>query len=99
MSAGATSQAREVAAGLAREHAADVGHLLAESAVALGVMAVVSAALGWAVAGRVLHQPREITATARAISADSLDARLAVPGPGDELKDLGDTIDALLDRL
>jgi signal transduction histidine kinase len=99
MSAGATGQAREVAAGVAREHAADLSHLLAESAVALGVMAVVSAALGWAVAGRVLRPLREMTAVARAISADSLDARLAVPGPGDELKDLGDTIDALLDRL
>jgi len=34
-----------------------------------------------------------------AISEDSLHQRLAVPGPGDELKDLGDTIDSLLERL
>jgi signal transduction histidine kinase len=40
-----------------------------------------------------------MTAAARRISHDSLHERLAVPGPGDELKDLGDTIDELLARL
>ena len=62
-------------------------------------MAVVSAVLGWLVAGRVLRPLRAMTAAARAISADDLSGRLAVPGPGDELKDLGDTIDGLLHRL
>jgi signal transduction histidine kinase len=40
-----------------------------------------------------------MTTATRAISEDSLHQRLAVPGPGDELKDLGDTIDSLLERL
>ena len=80
-------------------HAAALNQLLAESAIALGVMAVVSAALGWLVAGRVLRPLREMTVAARAISADDLTGRLAVPGPDDELKDLGDTIDELLHRL
>jgi hypothetical protein len=40
-----------------------------------------------------------MTAAAQRISEDNLGERLAVPGPGDELKDLGDTIDGLLDRL
>ena len=40
-----------------------------------------------------------MTAAAQRISEDNLGQRLAVPGPGDELKDLGDTIDGLLDRL
>ncbi len=62
-------------------------------------MTVVSAVLGWLVAGRVLRPLRAMTAAARAISADDLSGRLAVPGPGDELKDLGDTIDGLLRRL
>ncbi|HET9017933.1 MAG TPA: ATP-binding protein, partial [Thermomicrobiaceae bacterium] len=35
----------------------------------------------------------------RAISATSLDRRLALDGPDDELKELGDTIDGLLGRL
>jgi len=83
----------------AQQHAAELNQLLAGSAVALGVMAVVSVALGWGVAGRVLRSLREMTAAARRISEDNLQERLAVPGPGDELKDLGDTIDGLLGRL
>jgi signal transduction histidine kinase len=69
------------------------------SAIALGVMAVVSVAAGWVVAGRVLRPLRVMTATTRRFSADSLHERLAIEGPGDELKDLADTIDALLERL
>jgi len=89
----------ELLAQSAAGHAAALNQLLAESAVALGVMAVVSAVLGWLVAGRVLRPLRAMTAAARAISAEDLSRRLVVPGPGDELKDLGDTIDELLHRL
>jgi signal transduction histidine kinase len=88
-----------VRAQAAAQHAAALNQLLAESAIALGLMAVVSVALGWLVAGRVLRPLRQMTAAARAISAADLSRRLAVPGPDDELKDLGDTIDGLLDRL
>jgi signal transduction histidine kinase len=62
-------------------------------------MAAVSIGLGWFMAGRVLRPLRTMTAAARQISEDSLHERLAVHGPKDELKDLGDTIDGLLDRL
>jgi signal transduction histidine kinase len=76
------------------------GHqLLAASAFSLGVMAVVSAVLGWLVAGRILRPLRAITAATRQISEDDLDRRLAMPGPRDELRDLADTIDGLLARL
>ncbi len=88
-----------VQARAAAQHAAALNQLLAESAIALGVMAVVSVALGWLMAGRVLRPVRAMTAAARVISAEDLSRRLAVPGPDDELKDLGDTIDGLLDRL
>ena len=73
--------------------------LLVGSAVALGVMTVVSAVLGWIVAGRVLRPLRAITAATRRISADSLHERLALTGPRDELTDLAGTIDGLLGRL
>jgi signal transduction histidine kinase len=72
---------------------------LVGSAIALGVMAVVSVAAGWVVAGRVLRPLRQMTTAARRISANNLHERLAIDGPGDELKDLADTIDALLERL
>ena len=73
--------------------------LLVGSAIALGIMTVVSLVVGWLVAGRVLRPLRRMTVATRRISADSLHERLAVPGPGDELKDLADTIDGLLERL
>jgi signal transduction histidine kinase len=73
--------------------------LLLSSLMALGIMAVVAALLGWVFAGRALRPLRVITATARRISEDSLDERLAFAGPQDELKDLADTIDGLLERL
>ncbi len=60
---------------------------------------MLSLALGWGVAGRVLRPLRVMTAATRRISADSLNERLAMTGPQDELKDLADTIDALLERL
>jgi len=73
--------------------------LLVGSAIALGVMTVVSLVLGWLVAGRVLRPLRAMTTATRRISADSLHERLAMTGPEDELKDLSDTIDGLLARL
>jgi signal transduction histidine kinase len=73
--------------------------LLVGSAIALGIMTMASAVLGWIIAGRVLRPLRAITAATRRISADSLHERLAIPGPRDELTDLGDTIDGLLGRL
>ncbi len=73
--------------------------LLVVSAIALGIMALVSIGLGWFMAGRVLRPLRSMTATARQISEVNLHERLDVRGPNDELKDLGDTIDGLLGRL
>jgi signal transduction histidine kinase len=78
---------------------AQPNHYLLGSAIALAVMAVVSVAAGWVVAGRVLRPLRQMTTATRRISADSLHERLAIDGPEDELKDLADTIDALLERL
>ena len=62
-------------------------------------MAIVSIWLGWFMAGRVLRPLQVITSTTRQISEENLHERLAMPGPRDELKELGDTIDGLLGRL
>ncbi len=62
-------------------------------------MTVASVGLGWLVAGRALRPLRAITGAARSISASSLHSRLALTGPDDELKELGDTFDGLLARL
>jgi signal transduction histidine kinase len=83
------------------QHAASaVTHdLVIASLIALAVMTLVSLAFGWLVAGRALRPVRAMTETAQRISEYSLNERLAVSGPDDELKELGDTIDGLLERL
>ena len=87
---------QQAAAGLRND---TLDQLLIESGIALGIMAVASVGLGWLMAGRVLSPLRTITAAARRISARSLHQRIAMSGPDDELKELGDTFDQLLGRL
>ncbi|MGH9105427.1 MAG: sensor histidine kinase [Acidimicrobiales bacterium] len=77
----------------------ELDRLLVESAIALAIMAVVSIGLGWVMAGRALRPLRAMTTSARHISEENLQERLAVNGPADEMKDLGDTINGLLGRL
>jgi len=72
---------------------------LIQSGIVLAILTVVSIALGWLVAGRVLRPLRTITAKTRQISEQNLNERLAFFGPQDELKDLADTVDGLLARL
>ena len=70
--------------------AGSVAFLLAVSATAL---------LAWVLTGQVLRPLHDVTATARRLSVESLDERLQLPGPRDEVADLADTFDAMLDRL
>jgi signal transduction histidine kinase len=77
----------------------DKQEILVLSAVALAIIAIAAAAIGWMIAGRVLRPLRTITAAARRIAASSLHERLALGGPDDELKELADTLDNLLARL
>ena len=83
----------------AGQHGADVRVLAFVSLIALVAMAALSMGLGWLVAGRVLRPLRTITGAAREISATDLHRRLALAGPDDEFKELGDTFDGLLERL
>ncbi|MEU4267970.1 ATP-binding protein [Streptomyces sp. NPDC026092] len=73
--------------------------MLMWSCLALVVMAFCAVAVGWWTAGRVLRPVHEMTARARRLSERNLHERIAASGPDDELKELGDTIDALLGRL
>jgi signal transduction histidine kinase len=67
--------------------------------IALAAMTALSVLLGWLVAGRALRPLQRITATARRVSQDTLDERIALEGPHDELRELADTFDAMLERL
>jgi signal transduction histidine kinase len=81
------------------QRVADLHQLIIESALALAVMAIISGALGWVVAGRVLRPLRTMTTATHEISAENLNRRLSMRGPRDELRQLADTIDELLGRL
>jgi signal transduction histidine kinase len=86
---------------------AEVGHqvhydewlVLIACAILLVVIAVAAGYIGWIIAGRVLRPLSSITSAARRIAASSLDERLALQGPDDELKELADTLDNLFARL
>ncbi|MPZ96579.1 MAG: HAMP domain-containing protein [Propionibacteriales bacterium] len=69
------------------------------SVLGLVLMVVVSLVVGWVFAGRALRPVHTITSRARRISADSLDERLRIQGPHDELREMAETFDSLLDRI
>jgi signal transduction histidine kinase len=86
-------QAKEDAVG------STMDQLVQNSWLALVLVTAGSVGVGWLVAGRVLRPVHTITTRAQRISADSLDERIALGGPRDELRDLADTFDALLARV
>lgn len=73
--------------------------LLIASGIALLIAGAIAGLLGWLMAGRALRPLHAITATARRLEAESLDRRINLDGPDDELKELADTFDGMLDRL
>jgi signal transduction histidine kinase len=89
----------QVAPAQAAQRASDSHQLLVNSGIALAIVAVLALLAGWLLAGRMLRPIRTITRTARRISSTSLHERLALDGPEDELKELGDTLDDLFGRL
>ena len=95
----AEERIRDLQDQLAVLHTQQNRQLLAASLIALILMALISPVLGRVLARRVLRPLQHITTATRRISADSLDRRLAVEGPTDEVKELADTIDELLERL
>ncbi len=60
---------------------------------------MVAAVLGWLVSGWVLAPLKRITGTAQRVSEEHLDERIPVSGPDDELRELGETLNEMLDRL
>ncbi|HEX6358065.1 sensor histidine kinase [Actinophytocola sp.] len=69
------------------------------SAAVLGGMFLASLGIGWVLSGRALRPALEIAHTAREIQATDLSRRINLDGTKGELRDLADTIDAMLDRL
>ncbi|MGC4108271.1 MAG: HAMP domain-containing sensor histidine kinase [Thermomicrobiales bacterium] len=70
-----------------------------QAVIALTVTSIGALMLGWIISGRVLRPIREITQHAREANEATLDKRIDLRGPPDELKELADTVDAMLGRL
>src|SRR5829696_6510733 len=75
------------------------GQLLRSAGLVFGVTVLVGVAAAYVLAGRALQPVSRVTATARRLSEETLDERIALEGPPDELKELADTFDAMLARL
>ena len=76
-----------------------LSRLLRQGLLALLLLGTLGVAVSYLLAGRVLRPLQEITAAAQRLSAERLDARIALEGPQDELKQLADTFDEMLGRL
>jgi signal transduction histidine kinase len=80
--------------------ASDVrGEVAVQYLLAFVGVVLVSAAVGWLVAGRLLAPLARITGAARRVSEERLGERIPVSGPDDELRELGETLNSMLDRL
>ncbi|MET7396370.1 HAMP domain-containing sensor histidine kinase [Dactylosporangium sp. NPDC005572] len=78
--------------------------MLTQGSIALALVGAAAAASGWLVAGRMLAPLHRVTATARRIAAApatdrSLQQRIDLHGPADEVKELADTFDRMVARL
>lgn len=82
-----------------RTASATLSALLGQAGIALAVVTVLAAVVGWLVAGRVLRPIRTISATAARLSAENLSERVTVTAPADELAALAGTINGMLDRI
>ncbi|UWD84184.1 HAMP domain-containing histidine kinase [Curtobacterium flaccumfaciens] len=69
------------------------------SVPALLVVGGIGGVVSWLVAGRLLRPLRDIITTADRLGAGTLDARVDVSGPPDEIRDVGATLNRMLDRL
>lgn len=63
------------------------------------LIAVLGGAGAYWLAGVTLRPVKRVSEAAQRISASTLDTRLALDGPKDEVKELADTFDAMLERL
>ncbi|MFE7511650.1 sensor histidine kinase [Streptomyces sp. NPDC057540] len=78
---------------------AALDRLLTVSVIVFVCYAVLSLALAWWTAGRVLRPIAVITETARRLSGENLHERIALDAPPGELKRLADTFDGMLGRM
>jgi signal transduction histidine kinase len=67
--------------------------------IAFPLVVVTGGLLSWVLIGRTLRPLSTLTSAARALSESSLDQRISLAGPRDEVAELADTFDDMLARL
>ena len=76
-----------------------VNYLLRTGALYFGIIVIIGTTGGYLLAKQALRPIAKLTQTARALSTDTLDQRINLGGPDDELRELADTFDEMLARL
>ena len=86
---------------LLRQHQRDVAihYLLRTGILYFAIIVVIGTTGGYLLAKQALRPIAKLTQTARALSTDTLDQRINLGGPYDELRELADTFDEMLARL
>ncbi len=73
--------------------------MFAWSIVILVIFTVLALAAAWWLSGRAFTRLATMADAAERITVGDLDQRFRLAGPSDEIRDLGDTLDTMLDRL
>ena len=76
-----------------------VHYLLDHGLLFYGLIVLIGASGGYLVARQALRPIARVTRTARQLSTETLDQRINLGGPDDELRELADTFDDMLGRL
>lgn len=93
-----TSQ-NDMAEQIARQQKAVLDQTVQAAVLTLLALVILSLLLGYLVSGWMLRPLQQMTATARRLSESTLNERIGLTGPRDEIKELADTFDSLLERL
>jgi hypothetical protein len=76
-----------------------VHYLFTTGSIYFGIIVVIAATGGYLLAKQALRPISRLTQTAQALSTETLDQRINLGGPDDELRELADTFDDMLGRL
>jgi len=95
---GAATAGVFVVASFPHDDQREVAQVLRVISLAGIAMLVITTAVAWSIAGRILRPVRELSTTARSITESALSARIPVDGH-DELADLGATFNDMVERL
>ncbi len=74
-------------------------YLLHTGLIYFGIIVIIGASGGYLLARQALRPIAKVTRTARQLSTETLDQRIGLGGPDDELRELADTFDEMLARL